>query len=191
VPARGTTTLPIGLGLEGSWIALEPPGEANAEALAELDRKARLHPAMGGGIRSGTNAFAPEMLIRERREGAIVGVVLNHRMPADIAAYFIYLDPDKGRAGYGIEATALYVSHLFDCGARLVTADVLSFNRAVIGILGKAGIKPQARLREHAYAAGRFWDVLVFSFGVDEWIGALARYRPMLPGGDRPPVAFG
>ena len=145
---------------------------------------------MAGIVNPGANAFAQSMVIRERRAGTAVGVVVSHRLPADIAAFIIYVDPEHGRAGYGIEATALYISHLFDSGARLVTADVLSFNKAVIGILTRIGINPQARLREHAFAAGQFWDVLVFSFTAEEWIRAVARYRRILPGGQRRPAAF-
>jgi RimJ/RimL family protein N-acetyltransferase len=181
----------LGLGLSGSWVELEPTTDSTAAEFAELSRRWRLDAAMGGALREGASAFAPPMLIRERRHDTAVGLVVNQRLPASVAAFLIYVDPELGRAGYGIEATALYVSHLFDCGARLVTADVLTFNTAVNGILTKAGIAPQARLREHVYVAGAFWDVLVYSFGVDEWLRALARYRRYLPGGDRRPAAIG
>jgi RimJ/RimL family protein N-acetyltransferase len=170
---------------------LEPPTSATDAEFEELSRRWRLNAAMGGALHAASSVFAPPMLIRERRHGKAVGLVINQRVPAGVAAFLIYVDPEWGRAGYGIEATALYVSHLFDSGARLVTADVLVFNRAVNGILAKAGIAPQARLREHVYVAGTFWDVLVYSFGVDEWLRALARYRRMLPGGDRQAVAIG
>jgi RimJ/RimL family protein N-acetyltransferase len=191
VPRTQQPADPIGLGLSGSWIELEPLTDATAAEFGELSRRWRLDAAMGGALREGASAFAPPMLIRERRQGRAVGLVVNQRVPADVAAFLIYVDPERGRAGFGIEATALYVSHLFDSGARLVTADVLSFNTAVNGILAKAGLAPQARLREHVYVAGGFWDVLVYSFGVEEWLRALARYRRHLPGGDRRPAALG
>lgn len=167
-----------------------PPGPESASELAEFDSRRRSMPVMGARRGSGGSVFAPPMLIRERRSGRAVGVVENQALPGSVALYLIYLDPTTGRAGYGLEATALYVSHLFDSGARLVTAEVLELNAAVIGIMRKAGWPEQARLREHIYAAGRFWDLLVFSLDQESWERGIARYRARLPGGDRRPSAL-
>lgn len=180
---------PIGFGLTGSWIELVEP-----ESPADLDQFAQhrsLNPSMGAGAALGESHYAPPMIIREKRSGDAVGVVENHELPGGVAVFVIYLDRERGRAGYGLEATALYVSHLFDSGARLVTAEVLSLNTEVIGIMRKAGWPPQARLREHVYTAGRFWDVLVYSMDREDWLRALSRYQRHLPGGGRRPAALG
>jgi RimJ/RimL family protein N-acetyltransferase len=118
-------------------------------------------------------------------------VVENHALPGNVAVFVVYLDRRLGRAGFGLEACVLYISHLFDSGARLVEAEVLEFNGDMIGILHKARLVPQARLREHTYSAGRFWDLLIYSFDGAEWTRTLERYRRFLPGGDRRPVAIG
>jgi RimJ/RimL family protein N-acetyltransferase len=145
---------------------------------------------MGGMAYSARNFYAPPMVISEIQSGAVVGVVASNRLPGDIASFLIFLDPDHGRAPHGMEATALYVSHLFDSGARLVMADVLAFN-PVNRLLQRVGLMPQARLREHVYAAGRFWDVLVYSFDRDEWLAALGPFLDRMPGGKKRPSALG
>ena len=182
----------LGLGLTGSWIELVDPGR-DADALEELNalqRQQRLMPAMGAAGHSAMGPYAPPMLIRSLRDRAAIGVVENHALPGGVAAYLIYLDP-RTRGGFGLEATALYVSLLFDSGARLVTADVFEFNTAVIRMLRKAHLEPHARLREHAYAAGRFWDVLVYYLDLESWKRFLKHHERRLPGGDRRPVALG
>jgi len=77
---------------------------------------------MGSSSQAGSLSIAPPMVIRERRSNRAVGVVQNHSQPGGIAVFVIYLDPKWRRAGLGFEATILYISHLFDCGARLVTS---------------------------------------------------------------------
>lgn len=191
VHGERTETRPLGLGLKGSWIELVDSGPDVREQLGDFDNRRRLNPAMGARGRRGLSPYGPPMVIRDLRSGRAVGMVENHGLPAGIAVYLIYLDPELGRPGFGLEATALYVSHLFDHGARLVTAEVLSFNLDVIGIMRKAGWPEQARLREHVFAAGRFWDVLVYSFDQASWERALSRYRSRLPGGGRRPAAAG
>jgi hypothetical protein len=56
------------------------------------------------------------------------------------------------------------VLHLFDNGARLIHHEVLALNRPIQRIFAGMGLEPSARLRSHAYVAGRYWDVLVYSY---------------------------
>jgi RimJ/RimL family protein N-acetyltransferase len=156
-----------------------------------MDSRRELTPAMGAGSRSTSSEIAPPMLIRDRRSGEAVGVVENHPLPGKIAVFVVYLDRQRGRAGFGFEVFFLYASHLFDSGARLVTGEVLEFNAETIGILRKVKLAPQARLREHVYAAGRFWDLLVYTIDGEEWVRIVDRFRRILPGGDRRPAAMG
>ena len=109
-------------------------------------------PSMGAGGRSRSSAAAPPMLLRSRRDGEGVGVVENHPLPGNVAVFVVHIARQRGLAGFGFEAAILYISHLFDTGARLVTAEVLEFNREMNAILNKVGLVPQARLREHVYA---------------------------------------
>ena len=183
------TSRPIGLGLSGSWIQLEPLSEANA---AEFDRfyiERGVIPAMGAGGRSLSSVMAPPMLLRNRRDMEAVGVVENHPLPGDVAVFVVHIARQRGLAGFGFEAAILYISHLFDSGARLVTAEVLEFNREMNGILTKVGLTPQARLREHIYSGGRFWDVLVYSFDRAQWVRIIAPYRRRFPDGARQTAA--
>lgn len=181
----------IGLGLRGSWIELEVPTSANEAEFRELVRRRVLNPNMGAGGGSSSD-FAPPMLVRDLRSGRAVGIVENNMLPGGACAFVIFLDPDRSRAGIGTEAIAMYISHLFDQGARLVTAEVLEFNSAMIRVFSKVHIEPQARLRQHVYVAGRYWDLLVYSWDRAEWTEKVVeRYRGILPGGSRPPSAIG
>jgi RimJ/RimL family protein N-acetyltransferase len=191
VPRKRETTRPIGLGLVGTWIELDPYAAANAAKFARFDNQRRLTASMGSGGPSISSEIAPPMLVRERRSGDVVGVVENHPSPGKVAVIVIYLDPDRARPGYGVEVTFLYMSHLFDSGARLVVAEVLEFNSQVIGILTKFRIVPTMRLREHVYTAGRYWDLLIWTLDREEWVRIVDRYRRILPGSGRPPAAIG
>ena len=187
MPGKREPTRPIGLGLSGSWIQLEPLSEANAAEFDRFDFERVLIPAMGSGGRSHSSVIAPPMLLRNRRDGEGVGVVENHPLPGDVAVFVVYIARQRGLAGFGFEAAILYISHLFDSGARLVTAEVLEFNREMNAILRKVGLVPQARLREHIYSGGRFWDVLVYSFDRAQWVRIIAPYRRRFSGrGDQP-----
>jgi RimJ/RimL family protein N-acetyltransferase len=191
VPGKREPTRPIGLGLSGSWVRLEPQSLTNTAEFDQFDSRREMNPAMGAGGRSSSSAIAAPMLIRNQSNGKAVGVVENHPLPGKVAVFVVYFDKELGRPGFGWEAVVLYISHLFDSGARLVTAEVLEFNAEMVGILRKVRLVPQARLREHVYSAGRFWDLLVYSFDRAEWVQIIDRYRRILPGGDRRPAGIG
>ena len=191
MPREREPVSPIGLGLSGTWVQLEELSEANAAEFDQIYRLRELDPAMGAGARSTSSAIAAPMLIRVRSSGEAIGVVENHPLPGSVAVFVVYLDRRRSRSGFALEPIFLYISHLFDSGARLVTAEVLEFNRDMIGVLRKVRLVPQARLREHSYSAGRFWDLLVYSWDRTEWVGIVDRYRRILPGGGRRPAAFG
>jgi hypothetical protein len=67
----------------------------------------------------------------------------------------------------------------------------MEFNEPVLRMLRRIGASEQARLRNHVYTGGRFWDVLVFAFGDAQFNEILSRYKRILPGGDRRPAALG
>ncbi len=191
MPTERESASPIGLGLSGTWVELEELSDTNAAEFEQIYGVRELDPAMGAGARSSSSAIAAPMLMRARSSGEAIGVVENHPLPGSVAVFVVYLDRRRSRSGFAFEPIVLYISHLFDSGARLVTAEVLEFNRDMIGILRKVRLVPQARLREHSYSAGRFWDLLIYSWDRAEWVGIVDRYRRMLPGGGRAPAAFG
>lgn len=191
MPRKREPVSPIGLGLSGTWVELEAPSAANAADFEEIYRVRELDPNMGGGARSTSSAIAEPMLIRVRSSGEAIGVVENHPLPGSVAVFVVFLDRRRSRSGFALEPIFMYISHLFDSGARLVTAEIFEFNADMIGVMRKIRLAPQARLREHSYSGGRFWDLLIYSWDRTEWIGVVDRYRRILPGGGRRPAAFG
>ena len=182
----------LGLGTSGTWIQLELPTAENAIEFDEIALVRELEPEMGATPSpKASSPFGPPMLVRERSSGRAVGVVENRALPGAVAVFVVYLDPRRSRRGSGLEAVFMYIGHLFDSGARLVTAEVLGFNTDMIGILGKVGIEPQARFRDHVFCAGRFWDLIIYSFDCAQFQSIVKRYRRMLPGGGRLPAAIG
>lgn len=176
----GTQTAPIGIGLVGSWVRLEAVGEANHAELVEVQARRNLNPAMGAD-NPGSPRLVPAMLIRDQRTGVAVGIVDNFELPGRIAVCVAYVDQLR-RAAAAMEAVMLYVSTLFDGGARLVDCEVIEFNRPMIRAFERCHLPLQVRMRQHVYSAGRLWDLLVYSFNRDEWVtNVLNRYRAMLP----------
>jgi RimJ/RimL family protein N-acetyltransferase len=176
------------LRLVGQLCWLEPVGGVDSGVSAWLDELRAEAPELGASIGSETSSpFGEAMLIREATQGVPVGLIDNHQLPGyeGVATINVFVDRSRARPGVGIEAFALYTFFTFAAGAEIVHVEVLEFNRAVLGILRKIGLKPGARYRQHVYVAGRPWDVLVFSWTLDEWLVASARYQRFLPGGDQ------
>ncbi len=191
MPGKRNAPDPIGLGLVGSWTQLEPLSAENVHEFDEINAGRMQSPVMGAIGESGSSSFAPTMLARDRRSGRSVGILENHEQPGGAAVFVAYIDPERGRVGYAFEAISMYLSCMFDGGARRVITEVLEFNKVMLGIQRKVDVLPQARLREHVYTAGRYWDLIISSFDRAHWVRVVKRYRRMLPGGDRGPVAFG
>jgi RimJ/RimL family protein N-acetyltransferase len=170
--------------LTGQLCRLEPLAGDVPEA---IDAMRAATPEMGGA-RLGDRVESPygaAMLIVDARTGAEVGVIDNHPLPGypGVANVNVFVDRARARAGVSLEAFAMYNFFLFANGVEIVHVEVLEFNRAILGILRKIGMSPQARYRSHAYVAGRWWDVVVFGWDLAAWERAAARYSRMLPGG--------
>lgn len=179
----------------GHWVTLERMSDANRPEVARIDATRQRTPNLGGafGRRDLARSFGPTMIIRANADGAAIGLVESGHMTGypGVAVVLIFVDPSVARPGIAMEAFAIYVTRVFEAGARLVHLEVLAFNRPVLRMLARIGVKEQARLRDQVYAGGRFWDVLVFAFDANEYGKILSRYARMLPGGDRRPAAFG
>jgi len=180
--------------LRGGWVTLEPVTPLNWPEVLRLDQVRGWNPNLGGApLRGEAKSFGPAMIIRDNSSADAIGTLENTEMAGypGVAAVLIYVDESVARPGIALEAFALYVSNVFAAGARLVHVEILEFNRRVIRMLRRIGLDEQARQRDHVYVAGRFWDVVVYSFDAAEWERIWSRYAAMLPGGGRRPAALG
>jgi RimJ/RimL family protein N-acetyltransferase len=180
--------------ISGSWVTLEAPSLANRDEALRLELVRQRTPNLGGAsVRRDAPSFGPTMLIRDNHTGAAIGLVDSGEMTGypGVAVVMIFTDQEVARPGLAFEAFAMYVADVFERGARLVHLEVLAFNAPVLRMLRRLGLDEQARLREHVYAGGRFWDVVVFAFDAQQYAAIWARYARMLPGGDRRPAALG
>lgn len=80
-----------------------------------------------------------------------------------------------------MEAYTLVGPFLFGLGIRVLHHEVLDCNLPMRRILHGAGIPVQATLREHAYIAGRWWDVHVYGLDERDWQAFEHRLRRFLP----------
>lgn len=155
-----------------------------------MDWLRSLSPEMGGRFRRQEQSLtAATTLFRARSTGELLGVLEAAFLPGypDVANVSIFTDTAVAAPGWAMDAYGLHVALLFERGARLVHHEVLELNRPIQRILRGIGVEPSARYREHAYAAGRLWDVIVYSYDRAHWEGVLARFgrrrvgRPLAP----------
>jgi RimJ/RimL family protein N-acetyltransferase len=166
--------------LEGTWVRLEYAGAENQEEIEELDQKRSQRPEMGGWF-SRPAPVAPwaTVVIRSKATGVPVGVIDATPLPGypGVVNVSQFMDMRAARTGWAIDAYGLYITHLFDLGVRLVHHEVLEMNTPVHRMMRGAQLEASARLRDHGYAAGRLWDVLVYSYDHEHWQTVLARFR--------------
>ena len=179
----------------GSWVTLEPFSAANRAEVRQLELIRQRTPNLGGAGRrpDALKTFGPAMLIRANATGEALGLVENGEMTGypGVAVVLIFVDTSRARPGVAMEAFAMYVEHVFACGARLVHLEVVAFNEPVLRMVRRIGVSAQARMRDQMYTGGRFWDLLVFGFDAAQYRQIVSRYARMLPGGDRKPAALG
>jgi len=179
--------------IDGQRAHLEPAAAVDPAVLAELDWSRALHPAMAGWVVRPSVPSLGTVLVRDRRDDAVVGLLDAVEMSGypGVVNVSIYADGERGHAGTMLEAYGLLVTQLFDGGVRLVHHEVLELNRPIQRILRGIGVAPTARLVEHAYVAGRFWDVLVFAFGPADWDRVRSTVAPRSPVSPPPSVEGG
>lgn len=165
--------------VEGRWVRLEPVDDSNRDELAELDWKRSQLPAMGGWfVRPDPVTPWATMLIRGKESGQVAGVIEASPLPGypGVANVSQFMDAEATRILWAMDAYGMYITHLFEQGVRLVHHEVLEINRPVQRLMKGIKLEPTARMRQHGYAAGQLWDVLVYSYGAAHWQTVLAKF---------------
>lgn len=164
-------------------VRLSPATDADRADLDDLDWGRSLHPGMGGWLVRPTSGAVRTSIVRTIADDKPIGVIDVAPLPgyAEVMSVSLYIDPARARGGLAFEAYARVVTQLFESGTRLVHHEVLDLNRPILRLLRGIGVPPSARLREHAYSAGRLWDVLVFAFDSPRWDQLLGHLVPRNP----------
>jgi RimJ/RimL family protein N-acetyltransferase len=157
--------------------------ERSALAVAELDRLRVFMPRTAGSrikrLAEPPRAQVP-LTVRRRSGGALVGLLTPVlRDGPRYVELTLFAEPSSIRAGEPLEAYLLYARHLLAHGTDRVEVRILSGDREVLKIMEKVGLIPDAVLRQAAYAAGDFHDLLVCSVTDD---AVLARLEGRLYG---------
>jgi ribosomal-protein-alanine N-acetyltransferase len=89
------------------------------------------------------------------------------------------LSPTHWGRGFATEAVRAMVDMGFGTwpGLHRIHAHCIAENEASARVLLRAGLRQEARLRDHQCFKGRFWDVLMFGMMRDEWTPANTHKR--------------
>ncbi|HEX2080586.1 MAG TPA: GNAT family protein [Longimicrobium sp.] len=104
--------------------------------------------------------------------GEVIGNVgVRREAPGEpLADMGFELSPARWGRGYATEAARAMVELAFgDWGLDRVHAHCIADNTGSARVLEKAGLRREARLREHQYFKGRYWDVLIYGILRGEW----------------------
>ena len=155
--------------LVGRWVRLEPLSTlSSVEAASLMTRSDTIGQlVLSSPPPESFGRFVPVFCVRARRDGSCVGLAANWEVFGypDVAEIGLYVE----RPGLGLEAWVLDMTYLFSHGAHKCLLEVVDGNDSVLRPFEKLGLRPQAWLSEHAYAAGQFRDVAVYSMTADEW----------------------
>jgi [ribosomal protein S5]-alanine N-acetyltransferase len=105
--------------------------------------------------------------------GELIGNVGLRRESADdpLADMGYELNPEHWGHGYATEAARAMIDWGFGAGAGIerIHAHCIADNEASARVLLKVGLRQEARLRDHQWFKGRFWDVVLFGMMRGEW----------------------
>ena len=163
----------------GERVRIAPATALDVVQLGAMDWRRSLHPALGGWVGTGISARPGcGVLHDDTRPDSVVGAVDAQTLPGypGVVNVSLFVDEDRAPGGAALEAYGVRVSQLFEQGARRIHQEVLVLNRPIRRLLRGLGFAPEAVLREHGWAAGRFWDVEVFSFDRAGWEALLGRF---------------
>jgi ribosomal-protein-alanine N-acetyltransferase len=114
-----------------------------------------------------------QLAITLAQTGELIGNVgLRRDTPTDPLADMGYeMAPDHWGRGYASEAARAMVEWGFGAweGVERIHAHCIAENVGSARVLEKAGLRQEARLREHQRFKGRYWDVLLYGMMREEW----------------------
>jgi ribosomal-protein-alanine N-acetyltransferase len=104
--------------------------------------------------------------------GQVIGNVGVRRETADepVADMGFELSPEHWGQGYASEAARAMVDWGFgEWGLERIHAHCVSENAASARVLERAGLREEARLRDHQFFKDRFWDLTLYGILRAEW----------------------
>lgn len=118
-----------------------------------------------------------QLAITLAESGEVIGNVgVRRDAPGEVLADVGFeLAPEQWGHGYATEAARALVDWAFtEWGLQRVHAHCVSENTASARVLERVGMRPEARLREHRFFKGRFWDLSLYGMLREEWEAARA-----------------
>jgi len=128
-----------------------------------------------------------QLAITLAQTGELIGNVGVRRETAEepVADMGFELSPEHWGRGYASEAARAMVDWGFgDWGLERIHAHCVSENTASSRVLERAGLRLEARLRDHQYFKGRFWDLSLYGLLRGEWESSRAASTPGTASGD-------
>ncbi len=112
-------------------------------------------------------------LIENKETKALIGMVYSYNTSLiDKYTYLcIYLIPEATQQGIGAVAGQMFGNYLYaQYGFRKVYAEVMAFNSPSLKICQRNGFTEEARLKEHRWFNGKYWDQIILSIQLEEAI---------------------
>ncbi len=164
--------------VDGQRVRVRPADPGDLDDLADLDWQRSLHPAMGGWAPRPAGGPSPSTAVLLAPSGEeIVGAV----DARDLLGYpgvvnvSMYTDATAALGGLALEGYAHCIQSVFAQGARIIHHEVLALNRPIRRLMRGLRVEPTARYRDHAFVAGRLWDVIAYSYDETHWRSILDR----------------
>jgi ribosomal-protein-alanine N-acetyltransferase len=113
-----------------------------------------------------------QLAITLANTGELIGNVGVRRETAEdpVADMGFELSPEHWGRGYASEAARAMVDWGFGAwGLERIHAHCVSENAASARVLERAGLRLEARLRDHQFFKGRFWDLSLYGLLRAEW----------------------
>ncbi len=184
----------------GRWITLRPIRHADYDAI----RLAELSDQLGVRWRHRGTTPSPEAFAQALWAGVLVQYLVvdndDHALVGLVTAYNADLQSGTCHVGFArfdrtdrspglIEGVLLVADHLFTHWTfRKLYGETLEFNLADLGGVLSPLLTEEGRLRQHAYAGGRYWDLVHLALYREVWEAHRARLLPDGPDrtGSRP-----
>jgi RimJ/RimL family protein N-acetyltransferase len=113
-----------------------------------------------------------QFIIERKSDGTVAGlqVAYNTNFRNRYTYMGTLLDPRFHRAAWPLESAAMFIDYLFKAfNLRKIYGETLDFNYSQFASGADKLFAEEARLRDHAYFGGRYWDTRIIALYRSDW----------------------
>jgi RimJ/RimL family protein N-acetyltransferase len=178
--------------LRGQLVRLRPLFQTDYEALYRIALDERVGyrwrhrgttPSPEAFVRGLWERVLVQFVIERVEDAAVLGLVSAYDVhPAGFAYLAVLTRADAVGTGWAWEAVSLLVGYVFaNWPLRRLYAEALEFNYATFASGAGTYFEELGRLREHEFALGRYWDMVILGLDRERWTSLASRLQGYLP----------